>query len=95
VIEVRNSNRPNRAGVFNLSSEDGNRSSFRKVMLFRIQDEGQRPKKPVILTPLLGFSVELHSDRCAVTQSDSKLLLGFSWPMSFKSEQQNETACEI
>jgi hypothetical protein len=42
------SNGPNRVGVSPPSLEDRNRSSFRNVVFFRIPDDGQSPKPPVI-----------------------------------------------
>jgi hypothetical protein len=39
---------PNSVGVSHLLPEDGNRSSFRNIMFFRISDDGQSPKAPGI-----------------------------------------------
>jgi hypothetical protein len=43
-----------------LSPEDGNRSSFRNVVFFRIPDGGQRPSNPEWISLVQWFSHRLH-----------------------------------
>jgi hypothetical protein len=94
------SNGPNRVGVYNLKPEDGNRSTFRNVVFFRIPNDGQSPKtqSPWVLnilfqstvnnrSPALGFEPKFFFPKIqqAYGLRFSSLYDNVRWPAAFTS----------